>query len=410
MPTFTIDGRTVPVEAGRTLLDACRAQGIFVPTLCHQDGLTPAGGCRLCLVEAKGLPLPVPACSTRPFPGMVVATHTPRLRDHRRHTLELHFASGHHVCAFCPASGRCELQELARRLGLDHLGLAPPRAAPALDASRPRFGLDPGRCVLCTRCVRACAEREGARTLGVSGRGAGSRIAADGGRWGDAASCTDCGKCVEACPTGALFEKAVAAQGLRPRREREPAPAPGPLPPAERRVRVATAWLGGCSGCHMSLLDLDERLLTLAPRMELVHSPLCDAKEYPEEVELCLVEGAAATEDHLALLARIRSRTRVLAAMGDCAGSGNVTAMRDGLGGAAAVAGRHAEGIDAGSAGPRDARVLPAMLPRVLPVHEVVPVDLQLPGCPPPADLLHHALAELLAGRRPALPGLCRLG
>jgi len=447
MTTFTLDGRTVSVARGRTLLDACREHRVHVPTLCHLDGVSAVASCRVCLVEVQGLGHPVPACATVAEDGMEVATDTETLRSHRRFVVELLFAGGQHVCAFCPASGRCELQELASEVGLDHLRYQLPGPAPALDASRPRFALDPARCVLCTRCVRVCAEVEHAHTLGVTGRGAHARLFTDGGgRWGSSATCTDCGKCVTACPTGALFEKVPAAQGLEagtatrpvagawaarsPRAEveasaRVPAPVPAPLPvvgpalrPASpggflpggavRRPRVATVWLGGCSGCHMSLLDLDERLLELAPRMEVVYSPLVDAKEYPEGVDLCLVEGAVASEEHLALVGRIRERTRVLVALGDCAASGNVTAMRDAAGGAGAVLRR--AWADASGLPPARDPVLPALLERVRPLHEVVRVDLFVPGCPPSAGAIHQVLSQLLAGRRPDLTGLVHLG
>ena len=177
------------------------------------------------------------------------------------------------------------------------------------------------------------------------------------------------------------------------------------------KARLATAWLGGCSGCHMSLLDMDERLLELAARVDLVYGPLVDAKEFPEGVDVALVEGAVANEDHLALARKIRARSRVLVALGDCAVSGNVTAMRNVLGSALPVLERVYEDpsvVD--GAIPAAPDVLPPLLDRVLPLHQVVPVDHLLPGCPPRAELIHDLLVALLEGRDPALAGRIRFG
>ncbi|WP_176064234.1 2Fe-2S iron-sulfur cluster-binding protein [Anaeromyxobacter diazotrophicus] len=409
---FVLDGRTVVTDEGHTVLAACREHGISLPTLCHLEGLSTVASCRLCLVEVDSLPRPVPACATAVWEGMRVTTRSARLAQHRRSVVALLFANGDHVCAACPASGCCELQDLAQLLGVDHVDLELPRRARPVDASRSRFLLDPGRCVLCTRCVRACAEIEGARTLGLAGRGARTRLVTDGGeRWGDSPTCTDCGRCAAVCPTGALLETATAAQGLaaRSRPRRTPAraqPAPPPLAAGEPgdRARLATVWLGGCSGCHMSLLDLDEALLALASRVDLVYSPLTDAPELPPEVDVCLVEGAVATAGDEAELRGARERARVLVALGDCACFGNVTAMRDAVGGAPAVlrrAWRAPAGVDA---------ELPALLDRVRPVAELVPIDLFLPGCPPGPGLIRAALEELAAGRLPALAGQAHFG
>ncbi len=177
------------------------------------------------------------------------------------------------------------------------------------------------------------------------------------------------------------------------------------------RPRVATAWLGGCSGCHMSLLDLDERLLELCARMDLVYSPLLDVKEFPERVDVALVEGAVANEDHLALARRIRERSHRVVAFGDCAATGNVTAMRNVLGGALPVLARaYPDPAGLAPAVPDGSGILPRLLDRVLPLHQVIAVDAWLPGCPPPADLIHAALEDLLAGRAPDLAGKARFG
>ena len=166
----------------------------------------------------------------------------------------------------------------------------------------------------------------------------------------------------------------------------------------ERKLRLATAWLGGCSGCHMSLLDLDEYLLELQAQADLVYGPLVDAKDFPEQVDITLVEGAVANVDNLELLEAIRARTTVLVSLGDCAVTGNVTALRN--------CGRISELLTAiyrageGRApfGPAAVQVLPALLPKVLPLHHVVAVDAFIPGCPPDPQRIRTALDALLRG------------
>ncbi len=171
-------------------------------------------------------------------------------------------------------------------------------------------------------------------------------------------------------------------------------------------VKLATTWLGGCSGCHMSFLDLDEWLIELARHVELVYSPIADVKEYPEGVDVALVEGAVANADHLDLLRRVRARTQHLVAFGDCAVAGNVTALRNPLGEATGILQQvYQAAADAAAQVPRDGEILPALLDRVQPVHAIVPVDTFLPGCPPPADRIRSVLSQLLAGRRPVLAG-----
>ena len=172
------------------------------------------------------------------------------------------------------------------------------------------------------------------------------------------------------------------------------------------RLKLATAWLGGCSGCHMSFLDLDEWLLELVAQANLVYSPLLDVKEFPEGVDVTLVEGAVANEDHLQQVQRMRERSKVLVSFGDCAVTGNVTAWRNVLGAPDAVLARSYVELATLRPGiPAEAGILPPLTDRARPVHQVVPVDYYLPGCPPPAERIRAVLEALLAGRAPHLEG-----
>ncbi len=171
-------------------------------------------------------------------------------------------------------------------------------------------------------------------------------------------------------------------------------------------VRLATLWLGGCSGCHMSFLDLDEWLITLASRVQLVYSPIADIKKYPRGVDVALVEGAVANDEHLHLIRLVRKRTAHLVSFGDCAVTGNVTAMRNPLGAAEpALARAYLEAADVAAQIPSERGILPVLLDRVRPVHEVVPVDTFLPGCPPPAERIRNVLEQILEGKQPVLVG-----
>ena len=166
------------------------------------------------------------------------------------------------------------------------------------------------------------------------------------------------------------------------------------------RLRFATVWLGGCSGCHMSFLDLDEWLIDLAKQVDVVFSPLADVKEYPDNVDLVLVEGAVANEENLHMIRKVRERTRTLVAFGDCAVTGNVTALRNPLGTALEVL-RPVYGEKY----PDEPQIVPVLLDRVKPVHQVVPVDYFIPGCPPPAPRIKAVLQALLDGKTPVLEG-----
>jgi len=170
------------------------------------------------------------------------------------------------------------------------------------------------------------------------------------------------------------------------------------------KVRVATVWLGGCSGCHMSLLDMDERLLELASRIELCASPLTDCKDFPE-VDVTLVEGAVANEEHLEHIRQVREKSKVLICLGDCAVTGNVTAMRNAYGVSECLDLAYRENSAVVIGVPEGNLVVPKLLDRVMPVHEVVRVDFFLQGCPPDADAIYSLLAQLLDGNPPVSDG-----
>jgi bidirectional [NiFe] hydrogenase diaphorase subunit len=218
--SLRIDGAYIKTAAGQSILEAANGAGKFIPGLCFMKGLKAVGACRLCIVEVAGVNRLLPACTTPAQDGMNVTTNSERIRRYRKIALELLFAERNHICAVCVANGHCELQALAQKLGVTHVRF--PYSFPKLgaDLSHRRYVLDHNRCILCTRCVRVCAEVEGAHVWDIGSRGVYSRLVCELAQpWGASRSCTTCGKCVQSCPTGALAEKGYAVEEMVKRNE-----------------------------------------------------------------------------------------------------------------------------------------------------------------------------------------------
>lgn len=178
---------------------------------------------------------------------------------------------------------------------------------------------------------------------------------------------------------------------------------------ASEKTRVATIWLSGCSGCHMSFLDQDELLIELAEKIQLVYSPIVDTKIFPENVDVTLIEGAVANEEQLRLLKEARGKTKILISLGDCAVTGNVTALRNAWEDSDKAVLERAY-VETSEVNPQIPTDVPKLLRKVHPLHEAVKIDFFIPGCPPSAGLINYVLTELLSGRIPNMEGRSKYG
>lgn len=217
--TLTIDGEQYSAEEGESILHVARQHNIPIPTLCHLEGLSEIGACRLCLVQVEGSSKLLPACMTKVEEGMIVQTSNDKLNKYRRMIIALLASEGNHVCAVCVANNHCELQDLAYTVGLVRVRYPYLFPKKSLDATHKEYVMDRNRCVLCTRCVRVCDEVEGAHVWDVAGRGIDCEIVTGlNDPWGNTETCTSCGKCVMVCPTGALFDKGVTVAEMEKKR------------------------------------------------------------------------------------------------------------------------------------------------------------------------------------------------
>jgi len=247
MVNLTIDGKTVQVPDGTTVLQAAEAAGVQIPTLCNHPALKPFGGCRLCLVEVEGARALQPACTLPANEKMVIHTDTAKVKAARKFVLTLIFSDRNHFCPYCQVTGGdCELQNAALDEGMSHWPYQPNWNHLPVDASHPYYVMDHNRCILCHRCVRACGQLVGNFTLGIEERGSSSMLVADTGVPLGESTCVSCGTCVAVCPTGALIERRSAYQGL------------------DKNLDEAQSVCVGCSvGCGVTLYTRDNRLVRI---------------------------------------------------------------------------------------------------------------------------------------------------
>jgi formate dehydrogenase major subunit len=247
MVQITINGKQIEVPEGTTVLRAAEMAGIYIPRLCDHKELTPYGGCRLCIVEVQGVRVPMASCTLPVNNGMVVNTETEALKKSRKFVLSMLFSERNHFCPFCQVSGGdCELQNAAYHEEMTHWPIQPAWNNFPVDTSHPYFVLDNNRCILCRRCVRACAEMAGNFTLSVAERGAKSMIVADTDVPLGESTCIKCGSCVQICPTGAIIDKTTAYQ-LH-----------------DKDLTEVKSICNGCSvGCSIKIMVRDNRIVRI---------------------------------------------------------------------------------------------------------------------------------------------------
>jgi bidirectional [NiFe] hydrogenase diaphorase subunit len=206
-----IDNIEVTVPEGTIILNAARANGIVIPTLCDLEGLTGYGGCRLCMVEIHGSPKLFAACVTPVSMGMEVVTQSDKLKEYRKMAVQFILAERTHICSVCVANNACELQKLANELGVDHVMFEREWTSHSIDSTHDFLVIDRNRCILCTRCVRVCDEIEGVHTLDLKMRGKDAQVIVDlDDPWSESTSCTSCRKCAKVCPVGAIYVEGEA--------------------------------------------------------------------------------------------------------------------------------------------------------------------------------------------------------
>jgi len=272
MVNITIDGKEIQVPEGTTVLRAAESAEIHIPTLCDHPALTPFGGCRLCLVDVEGARTLQTSCTLPVRDGMVVTTDNDRIREARKFVLTLLFSERNHFCPYCQVSGGdCELQNAAYEMDMTHWPLQPNWKTFDVDASHEYFILEQSRCILCRRCVRACAEMSGNFTLGVEERGAESTIIADLGVPLGESTCISCGSCVQVCPTGALIDKKSAYLGH------------------DVELEKTESVCVGCSlGCGIEVFTRDNHIVRIEGNWEadVNHGVLCQVGRYePQDAE-----------------------------------------------------------------------------------------------------------------------------
>jgi [NiFe] hydrogenase diaphorase moiety small subunit len=404
--TITIDGREIETEAGRNLVQVARENDVFIPSLCYFENIEPPlGTCRVCTCKINGAP--GPACTESVKDGMVVEVNTEELGDARKAIVEMMFSEGNHFCPGCQKSGDCDLQHMGYEMGLKQSRFPHVFKDRLIDFNPKRMIMEHNRCIKCLRCVKEVFTDDGKAVFSFRYRGNETRVGID---YTEEAKLSD-RQAVEAmnlCPTGAIIVRGeLHARPFGGRQfdmesvqKSEPIEESAIKLPSEKKT-VATISLAGCFGCHMSLLDIDLKLMDLVEVVELNKSPLNDIKEFTKQCDIGLIEGGCCNAENVEVLREFRKKCDVLVAFGECAIWGGLPAMRNTIPLSECLEEAYLAGI---SSMPDECAVpyhedLPKILDKVYACSEIVDIDHFIPGCPPDANHIWKSVLSLISGQ-----------
>jgi len=405
--TITIDGKEIETEAGRNLVQVANENGIFIPSLCYFENIEPPlGTCRVCTCRINGVP--GPACTESVKEGMVVEVASDELADARKAIVEMMFSEGNHFCPGCQKSGDCDLQHMGYEMGLTQSRFPHVFKDRLIDFNPKRMIMEHNRCIKCLRCVKEVFTDDGNAVFSFRYRGNETRVGIDyeaEGRLSDQQALD----AMNLCPTGAIMVRGEGrARPFGARRfdmqsmqKKEVIEDPQIELPKEKKT-IATISLAGCFGCHMSLLDIDLKLMDLVEIVELDKSPLNDIKKFTRQCDIGLIEGGCCNAENVEVLREFRRKCDVLVAFGECAIWGGLPAMRNTIPLSECLEEAYLGCI---SSMPDECVVpyhedLPKILDKVYACSEIVDIDYFIPGCPPDANHIWKSVLSLIAGQQ----------
>lgn len=404
--TIVVDGREIEAREGDRLIDAIRAAGTEVPSLCYYPHIDPPlGTCRVCNVLVNGRQMA--SCTTPVKAGIVVATADAALQDNRKAMVEMLFVEGNHFCPACEKSGDCDLQGIGYQLGITATRYPHLFIDRVIDYNPERMVIEHNRCIRCRRCVEEVLTDEGKKVFSFANRGNETEVAID---YEQEARLSEeqAMRAMHICPTGAILVRGKSL--ARPFGERKydldhqatlPVTPPSlAAKPAGGRKTIATTSLAGCFGCHMSMLDIDLELLDLVELVTFDKSPLTDIKEFSQRVDVGLIEGGCCNSENVEVLREFRKKCDVLISVGECAIWGGLPAMRNTVPLKECLEEAYLHSLTSEEAErviPRHEDI-PQILDKVYACSEVVKIDYFIPGCPPDAHYIWKVVKNMLFG------------
>lgn len=403
---ITIDGKEIQAEEGRNLVQVARENGFFIPSLCYYEHIEPPlGTCRVCTCKINGRF--GPACTEKVKEGLAIEVDVPELVDTRKAVVEMMFAEGNHVCPSCEKSGNCDLQHMAYELDISAIRFPHLFKDRLVDYRPKRLIMEHNRCIKCMRCVVDVVTSDGKKVFTYQDRGNETYVGVD---YEQEARLTEeqAVNAMNICPTGAILVRGLSMAEpfgerkfdrrsvqmnyhaeSRPKQQR---------PLAMEKKIIATTSLGGCFGCHMSMLDIDEDLLDMVELVSFDKSPINDIKEFSHRCHLGLIEGSCCNSDNIEVLRRFREHCDVLVAAGECGIWGGVPSMRNAIPVGECLEEAYLNSVtnEKGNTIIPYHEDLPKILDRVYPCNEIVKIDYYIPGCPPGASHIWKAIRNIL--------------